>query len=49
MLDLKYDPSTQVFRIKMDTEYKEGKYDIHQISKIIHNYIIKKMEERQND
>lgn len=49
MLDLKYDPSTQVFRIEMDTEYKEGKYDIYQVAQIIHNYILKKIEESQND
>jgi len=48
MLDLKYDPSTQVFRIKMDDEYKEGKYDIYQVAQIIHNYILKKMEEEKN-
>lgn len=48
MFDLKYDPSTKVFKIQMDDVYKEGKYDIYQVAQIIHNYIIAKMEMEAN-
>ena len=48
MLNVDYNPSTKIFKIKMDDEYKEGKYDIYQVAQIIHNYIIKNMEADQN-